>query len=496
MTQSIKQISGLTELRHYFAHNKVPIYFISATNFNLLGIDEWVKHFRFINYIDCFDGRHTNIITPIHQSSRVLDSIEDINHYLLENKDIQDQFEQDQNRAGMSKKPRALFLFFNQETERICDSLGLECAFPAADLVHDIDNKITTTEIGNQANVPSVPNQLTRISSFSDLKTQCQNAKLGDSWVIQLPYGDSGKTTFFVENEDDYNQYSDQIESEETVKIMKRIQCKGTAIEACVTDSGTIVGPLMSELIGYPELTPYKGGWCGNALHQSDFSLAVRTEVQQNVIRLGNELQKRGYKGYFEVDFLIDTNTNDVYLGEINPRITGISAMTNLAEFATAMVPPFLFHIMAFSDVPYTIDVDQYNEYVLHHGATQTWGQLVFKYTTDDIQIVTDAPASGVWALNDGHMDLVSPHTHRRAAQQANQAFFYRITKTDDYVYKGADLGILFIQDGLMTSSGNLTDTANQWISALQKCYHYRALTTEEQLLVARYRNPGQLKVF
>ena len=38
----------------------MPIYFISATNFNLLGLDEWVKNFKYITYIDCYDGRITS----------------------------------------------------------------------------------------------------------------------------------------------------------------------------------------------------------------------------------------------------------------------------------------------------------------------------------------------------------------------------------------------------------------------------------------------------
>ena len=31
-----------------------------------------------------------------------------------------------------------------------------------------------------------------------------------------------------------------------------------------ITRHGTIVGPFMTSLIGHPELTPYRGGWCGN----------------------------------------------------------------------------------------------------------------------------------------------------------------------------------------------------------------------------------------
>ena len=54
----------ISDLLLMFHRNERPIYFISATNFNLLGIDRWVNRFRYISYIDCFDGRHTNVFVP------------------------------------------------------------------------------------------------------------------------------------------------------------------------------------------------------------------------------------------------------------------------------------------------------------------------------------------------------------------------------------------------------------------------------------------------
>ena len=47
---------------------------------------------------------------------------------------------------------------------------------------------------------------------------------------------------------------------------MKRINNEAIAVEAVLTRHGTIVGPFMTDLTGHPELTPYKGGWCGNDL--------------------------------------------------------------------------------------------------------------------------------------------------------------------------------------------------------------------------------------
>ncbi|MDX1428084.1 MAG: biotin carboxylase, partial [Salegentibacter mishustinae] len=53
---SVAELNGVSDIRRSFHKNEEPLYFISATNFNLLGADEWIKGFKFITYIECFDG--------------------------------------------------------------------------------------------------------------------------------------------------------------------------------------------------------------------------------------------------------------------------------------------------------------------------------------------------------------------------------------------------------------------------------------------------------
>ena len=142
---------------------------------------------------------------------------------------------------------------------------------------------------------------------------------------------------------------------------MKRIRCRGSAIEACTTRNGTIVGPLMTELVGFKELTPYRGGWCGNEIFPDAFTQKLRNKARDYTFRFGEQLRKEGYRGYFELDFLIDLKSGELYLGELNPRITGASSMTNHAAFAHADAPLFLFHLLEFSDVPFELDVDELN---------------------------------------------------------------------------------------------------------------------------------------
>ena len=41
------------------------------------------------------------------------------------------------------------------------------------------------------------------------------------------------------------------------LKVMKRIRPLAVGVEAVITRHGTLVGPLMIDLTGLPELTPY-----------------------------------------------------------------------------------------------------------------------------------------------------------------------------------------------------------------------------------------------
>ena len=133
-------LQGIEQIRQYFTENTIPMYFVSATNFNLLGIDEWIKHFRYINYIDCFDTHHPNLIQPKLTSPIVLESIEEMNNYLLEHKDILDQIEA--HKKGINAHAQCYFLFFDERTEDICKEAGLKCCMPPVSLIKEIDNKI------------------------------------------------------------------------------------------------------------------------------------------------------------------------------------------------------------------------------------------------------------------------------------------------------------------------------------------------------------------
>jgi hypothetical protein len=190
-------VKGVSDIRRYFYRNEVPIYFVSATNFNLLGADEWIKGFKFITYIECFDGLHPNVMSPQQEEPHEeFESIEDINNYLLQHSEVRDFIER---RKVKGKAGKVLFLMFDEHTERLARKLGLEVVFPNAKMRTFMDNKVNTNRIAEKAGVPCVPYVLSPVRNYAHL-TKVSHA-LGTDLVVQTPFGDSGHTTFFIKSE-------------------------------------------------------------------------------------------------------------------------------------------------------------------------------------------------------------------------------------------------------------------------------------------------------
>jgi biotin carboxylase len=464
-TGSRRPLKGIPEIRHFFRTNTDPVYFIGATAFNLLGLDRWVRNFYYIAYYDSWDGGHPRVFTPAAKPPVAFTSSEDVNNYLLRDPEVQ-QFI-----AGRGGRPRVAMVFFDEETEQLCRELGYELILPPHELRRRLDSKLVTTRLGNEAGAPSVPNVLVSVNSWETLVSVATEAGLTTDVVVQTPYGDSGKTTFFISSEDDWRRHAAAIVDQE-VKVMKRINHKAAAVEAVITRHGTVVGPFMTDLTGYPELTPYKGGWCGNDLFPGALSEDHRERAVTLVRRLGDRLSQEGYRGFFEVDVLVDLDSDEVYLGELNPRISGASSITNVTAGAYADIPLFLFHLLEYMDVDFTVDVDEINQRWKDLAALDVWSQIVMKETSPGVERIDAAPRTGQWFLDDhGQLHFRRAALDWHQLQEESECFWLRVYGPGDYRYKGADLGILVTKGRLQTDEPQLTPRCRQLIEAIRAQY-------------------------
>jgi biotin carboxylase len=463
MTDAPPKLRGISDLREFFRTNQAPIYFVSPTAFNLLGIDRWVRNFHYVCYYDSFEGSHPSVFVPADREAPEFESIEDICNFLLASREVT-SWMRSQGSGG-----RVVFVMFDEQTEALAAEAGLKVAHPPAELRHRLDSKIVTTQLGNDAGVPSVPNVLGRAASYQELLDLAAGAGLGDDLVVQMPYGDSGKTTFFIKSRADWDKaVAKEPLADGELKVMRRIEHRAIAVEAVLTRCGTLVGPLMNDITGHPELTPYRGGWAGN-----DYPATLTAEQKQRArdltCRLGDRLADEGYVGFFEVDYLVDTGTGEIYLGELNPRISGISSMTNVTAGAYADMPLFLFHLLEYLDVDYEVDIAEINERWSRETSVDVWSQIIIKETGDEVELLNRTPRTGIYRLTgDGAAEFNRWGYDWHWIADESEAFYLRIMAPGDYRYPGADLGALVTRGRLQTDDNQLEDRCKRWITGIR----------------------------
>src|ERR1700741_2089573 len=136
MGENATTLRGISELRGFFRTNQTPVYFISPIAFNLLGIDRWVRRFYYVNYFDSFDGGHPCVFVPPRTPHAQFGSIEDVCNYLLGHSGPP-PFMRSPGTGG-----KAVFVFFDEESERRAAEVGLDIALPPDELRHRLDSKI------------------------------------------------------------------------------------------------------------------------------------------------------------------------------------------------------------------------------------------------------------------------------------------------------------------------------------------------------------------
>ena len=265
-------LRGISEIRRFFRTNETPIWFVSATPFNLLGIDRWVRNFSYLNYYDSFDGTHPNVFVP--QARRAADVRVDRGDLQLPPRPQGGDRPRQGERGRQGGLPDV-----RRGDGAACREAGSRLRSPPPSSGTGSTRRSSPPSSATRRACRACRTSSAAPTTYGELLALAAERGIGTDLVVQTPYGDSGQTTFFVASEDDWDENEDKIVGQE-LKVMKRINCREAAIEGVITRHGTLVGPLMTELTGFPELTPYGGGWCGNDVFAAALSEEHRRQAR------------------------------------------------------------------------------------------------------------------------------------------------------------------------------------------------------------------------
>ena len=328
-----------------------------------------------------------------------------------------------------------------------------------------LDSKIVTTELGNKAGISSVPNLLGRASSYAELMKLAGKARLGKDLVVQTPYGDSGRTTFFVASETDWDKYADKMASE-PLKVMKRINhLPGTIEGVRHPPRHARRDPCMTDITGFGELTPYKGGWCGN-----DVFVGGDEEGARGRAAHGPQARRPALQGGLSRRLL--HGLPDRYrhaarsIWASSTRASAAPARRPISSpRPMAACPIYLFHLLEFMDVDWEVDLEAIQK---RWTEFDEWSQLILKHPGDAVELISKAPASGIWRMaEDGSIKSRAPHPRLDQRHRRERGLLPARLHGGDYRYHGADMGILVARGRMQTDERRLLERAKKWAAGI-----------------------------
>jgi hypothetical protein len=431
-------LRGPDDVRRFLRDNATPVVFVSPTPFELLGIDRWVRRFRYLSAVDPFSGRHPHVRSPPLDPPAELEPAAEVCNRLLSHPEVVARL---RSRGGGLVVP----LSANEETTRLAADAGVELAVSTATLRGGAAPAVA-------AGVPQVPYVRGRASSYGVLQALAVSSGLGRDLVVQ-----TGETTVVVASERDWLEHAGLLAGRE-LRVTTRIRSRPTMAVGVVTRHGTLVGPDLAE--------PGTGG-AGQA---TCVLPAQQRDQARRVTRLvGEQLRRDGHRGWFELELLVDLDGDAVFAGEVQPRLTAACSLANVAAVARDDTPLVLFHLLEFLDVEHEIDVDELDARWAEVDPADGWGWLTVPEGAPSDEPIAAAPRSGVWRVEPDARAGIRCRRREldwRSLEDESEAFFLRVARKGGRRRPGSSLGVV-------VARGTLHDPvrARTWIDGITGRY-------------------------
>jgi predicted ATP-grasp superfamily ATP-dependent carboligase len=215
------------------------------------------------------------------------------------------------------------------------------------------ENKIQFREVLKDIGLPTPAGEKINNPSLILKKWQTLKNKYGLPLVVQHPTRGGGRGTFFVNHPKELKRIIANL-NEETL-ISKFIKGPSPSITGCVTPWGIAYTYPQYQVLDQPECYNLKtktgnGLWCGHdwTFSQHKFSQKNLDEIYLAVVKVGEYLKSKGYKGIFGLDFIQDIKSKKNYIVECNPRLLGSFPVLTMVQKKNREIPILVLHILSF----------------------------------------------------------------------------------------------------------------------------------------------------
>lgn len=235
-----------------------------------------------------------------------------------------------------------------------------------------------------------------KVGMLNQFEFQELSENLGLPLVVQFGHGWAGKTTYFIKTKKEFTSLSKKF-PRTIVKVTKKIDGYTVLNNCCIYKDSVLIGPAAIQLNAIPELYPKPGVTCGRQWPVKFLNKKEIDKIHDISKKVGRIMMKAGYKGFFGLDFLVDASSCQIYLSEINARLTASANFYTYLESGLNKIPLAIYHIASFlkKNIPYK---EEANEHIVG-------SQLIFRKNTP--RTISSSTHFGVFKLKKGKPVLV-----------------------------------------------------------------------------------------
>ncbi len=375
------------------------IFFVTPNPNRGIGLEEEIKDYHIIcsqktDLVDCLKNEKISILCLDDDNIKSSGK-------LLESKKVLDYIKK------QSKQKTVNIITFkpSPKIHKICKDNGFRYLGNDWRLNRKLEDKVEFVDITNRLKIPNAKSRIIKIEDQKKFKDKF-NFKNKNKYVIQLPRGYSGNSTFLIENKNDLEKIVEKYENR-IVKFSKYIEGDAYTLNVCVGNFGIVVSQLIYQITGLTLFNKNQLGTSGNDYVYSErLSSIEKKRIFNYTKKIGKYMAQLGYQGIFGLDLIIDKN--DVNLIEINPRFVGsIPAFTKL-QLQNQEVSFLFLHLSEFLG----LNVD--SELLLEDLSYEKWNkqnifsfsQLVLRNTKDVPIKIVEPMVSGVYKFDQDKLIL------------------------------------------------------------------------------------------
>jgi len=398
-----------------------PIFFVTSNPNRGIGLEKEIKDYHIIcsqstDIVDFLREEEVSVFCiddeSIKNSGKILEDKKVINYIKSKSKD--------QIANVITFKP-------SPKIQKICEDNDFRYIGNDWKLNRRLENKVEFVNITNKLNIPNAKSKITRIENSEEFKSQFDSK---EKYVIQLPRGYSGNSTFLIKDRNDLENIIENYKGR-TVKLSKYLKGNTYTINICVGKFGIILSQPIFQITGLTDYNKNQLGTSGNDYQQKNkFSNKQREEIFKLTKKIGEYMKKLNYKGIFGLDYIVSEKSIDLI--EVNPRLVASIPVFTKLQIQNKEIPFLFLHFLEFLNISYNMkQLSPYLSYEEWENKNDyNFSQLILRNTKSGSIKIIKSIVSGIYELKNDKLILKQKTYYAKKIKQ-NEVFIQCLKKNN-----------------------------------------------------------------